>query len=369
MDSRMLYSSGIGRYIRCILSGMAKLDEDCCFDLRGDPAEFHRFINEHEVDGRCFNHSPYTPAIYGLREQLEGSLLMQKEKHSNIVHIPHFNAPWMLPGGSVVTVHDLIPFNFVERYNPLRVKAGWQVLKNAVEKATRVIVVSDATAEDLTAMFPKAGLRAKICRTYLGVSDTFCPLERSEVNEFKLRNKLGDYVLYIGNRLPHKNLGRLAAAVSLLQHDFPGLQLVAAGNRLRENDELDQAKRFGKGGTIIEWGPANDRDLVALYNGARVLAFPSLCEGFGLPPLEAMACGTPVVVSSTSSLPEVAGQAGVYIDPYKVDDIARGIHKVLVDSNFRSRLIELGFEQANRFRWEDTARQTLNVYREVVAGC
>ncbi|MGE5392023.1 MAG: glycosyltransferase family 4 protein [Deltaproteobacteria bacterium] len=365
MDSRMLYSSGIGRYIRCILSGMARLDEDFSFDLRGDPAEFYRFINEEQVDHRRFDHRTYTPAIYGFREQVEGSLRLQA-KHSDIVHIPHFNAPWLMPDSCVVTVHDLIPFKFAERHNPLRVKAGLQVLKNAVEKAARIIVVSDATASDLIQLFPSNRVKAKIRRTYLGVSEMFHPLGRAEIEHFKLQNDLGDYVLYVGNRLPHKNLGRLARAMSILQGDFPGLQLVVAGKRFLENDDLDEARRSGQCGPIIEWGTAGDDELVKLYSGARVLAFPSLLEGFGLPAIEAMACGTPVVVSNIGSLPEVAGSGGICVDPYKVEDIARGIHKVLSDSSLRSRLSEHGLEQASRFRWEDTARQTMQIYHEVL---
>lgn len=365
-DSRMLYRSGIGRYVRSILSYMSLLDETLFFDLWGDFTEIQQFIDEVRVDRRRFHHSSYTPAIYSLREQVEGSIRMSRIG-SDIIHIPHFNAPRLLPVASVVTVHDLIPFKFPDSYSLIRLEAARQVLKNAVEKAARVIVVSDSTATDLTDMFPNKGIHKKIRRTYLGVSDAFNRLDPVEVEEFKLRYDLGDYVLYVGNRLPHKNLGRLAESISILQHDFPELQLVVAGNRLRDNDELDKAKRSGKGGVIIEWGPANDNELKALYSGARVLAFPSLYEGFGLPVLEAMACGTPVVVSNNSSLPEVAGQAGVFINPYNADDIARGISEAICDSIHRARLSVIGLEQASRFRWEETARQTRDVYREVAS--
>jgi len=368
VDSRMMYMSGIGRYIRSSLLEMARLDADLTFDMLGNSGDFQRFLNEQGVDCRRFHHSDYFPAIYSLGEQLGGSRKMLKAQKADVVHFPHFNAPWLCPDCSVVTVHDLIPFKLPHFYNPFRLKVARQVLKNAVEKAARIIVVSDATAADLEAMFPGRKINEKIRRTYLGVSEGFQPMELAEVELFKAQNNLGDYILYVGNRLPHKNLGRLARAVINLQKAYPDLQLVVAGKRFKENDELDQVKRSIRSEAIVEWGSANDDELQALYNGARVLAFPSLYEGFGLPALEAMACGTPVVVSNCSSLPEVVGQAGIYVDPYEVHDIARGINQMLADPALRERMSTAGLEQARRFSWEDTARQTLAVYREVVGN-
>lgn len=368
VDSRMIYMSGIGRYIRNLLMTMARLDADISFELLGRPDDFANFLGSMGEEGQRFRHLEFLPAIYGVKEQALGSIEMLKARRADIVHFPHFNAPRLVPAASVVTVHDLIPLRFSGFHNPWRVKAAAQVMKNAVEKAARIIVVSDAAAADLKAMFPASRIRDKIHRTYLGVSEDFTPLDPAEVEAFKSRHQLGDYILYVGNRLPHKNLGRLARAFISLQNDYPGLQMVVAGNRLRENDEVDQVKRAAGAERIIEWGPADDKQLRALYSGARALVFVSLCEGFGLPALEAMACGTPVVAADNSSLPEVAGEAGIYVNPYEVEDIARGIRQMLDDSDLRNELSRRGFEQAGRFRWEATARQTLAVYREIMGS-
>lgn len=366
-DSRMIYASGIGRYIRSLLCELAEMDQDLEFGMLGNSMEFQRFLDDEAIKNRqLFSLINYPSPLYSISEQVLGGVKM-RARGADLLHVPNFNAPWWGPDRFIITVHDLIPFKFPHMFNPFRLRAARCVMNHVVKQAAAIIVVSDATARDLSDMFPGTGVQHKIHRIYQGVSEYFQVIEPPEVERFKTQNKLGDYILYAGNRLPHKNLRRLALAFSNLRKDFPELQLVVAGKRFQEYDELDQITEQVSNDGIVEWGLADDAALRALYNGARVLVFPSLYEGFGLPPLEAMACGTPVIVSNTGSLPEVVGGSGICVDPYEVEDIARGIREVLTNLDVRDRMREAGLARARTFSWQETARQTMNIYREVVS--
>ncbi|MGB9804811.1 glycosyltransferase family 4 protein [Desulfofundulus sp.] len=188
----------------------------------------------------------------------------------------------------------------------------------------------------------------------------------ADIEAFKREKRLSQYILYVGNRKPHKNLGRLLQAFARLKPSCPELQLVIVGKVFDQHDELASMIRSLRLQGVKEIKECNDEELRLLYYGARALVLPSLYEGFGLPPLEAMACGTPVVVSNTASLPEVVGDAGVYVNPYDVDDIAQGIYRVLTDQELRCQLREKGLARAKLFTWKRSARETLKVFEEVL---
>jgi glycosyltransferase involved in cell wall biosynthesis len=182
----------------------------------------------------------------------------------------------------------------------------------------------------------------------------------------KKKYALTEYLLYAGNLLPHKNLQRLLRAFSLIAMQFPYKLVIAGFRDPRYYPALvaeAQVLRVSEKVLFLNYVPADE--LPAFYAGAEAFVFPSLYEGFGLPPLEAMACGCPVVTSNVSSLPEVCGDAAYYVNPYDIENIAEGIHKVLTDKFLRRSLIEKGLERAKLFSWEKSAKEHLKVFEEI----
>ncbi len=369
IDSRMIQKSGIGRYIQMLVRNMLDEYPHLQVILAGLPQSNQAFSAclEPALQSRISS-VVYSAPVYSLAEQLQGRKLINQKVSADLVHIPHFNAPWSLPANSVVTIHDLIPFLRTTPRNHLQVVAGRLVLNNAVKKAARVIVISKATAQDLIQYLPADSWQDKIRVVSQGVSSDFKPLPREQVEAFKSRHRLQRYLLFVGNRAAHKNLVRLLHAFARLQSEFPDLQLVIAGKRLSVPDEVDKSiHRLGLK-LVKEWQGCSDQDLHHLYCGAEMLVFPSLYEGFGLPPLEAMACGTPVTVAASASLPEVVGDAGLYFDPRQPEEIAHQASRLLNDSTLRESLRERGLSRAAMFTWHKTAQQTMAVYEEVIKG-
>lgn len=366
MDGRMLYKSGIGRYIRNVMQETMKMDENLNYLLAGEQGEFSRFVEELPSPHLRLQIKPakYEQDIYTVGEQIRGSFLTLKYRAADVFFYPHYNAPRFLSSNSIVTVHDLIHFRLPQYYNRPKLLLARQVLGNALKRAGRIIVISHSTADDLIAMFP--GLPAgKIQVVYQGVSPFFNPAPAVDIKRLKKRWGLGCYILYVGARKPHKNLGRLVKAWLNLLYDKPGLQLVICGERSDQKDEIDIVKEKYKPEGLVEISGLTDGELKVLYSGAEAFVFPSLCEGFGLPPLEAMACGTPVIAAAASSLPEVIGEAGTYFNPYNIEEIGQQIYRILKDTEERERLVKNGALRAKEFRWETTARETLEIIRQV----
>ena len=365
-DCRMLFMSGIGRYLQNILTYFPCLQDDLRFTLAGEPGQIDGFLKkEPALRGTTREIVNFSSPVYSPGEQVYGSLLLCRyAKKNDICHFPHYSVPWLVPENSVVTVHDLTHFRFPEYFGRAKVKLAGIILRNAVKKVGKIIVISRSTANDLERMFP--GINYKCRLIYQGVADFFRPRPENVVENFKKKRSLNRYLLYVGNRKPHKNLGRLLQAYSSVERKIPDLQLVIAGKKFEPRDEVTQFQEKNKLPGIIEIEEAADEELLNLYCGAEALVLPSLYEGFGLSPLEAMACGTPTAVSKVASLPEVVGDAGFYFDPSDVRDMAQVIYRVLTDQHLRQHLHEKGLARVRFFTWEKVARQTLEVYQEVL---
>jgi len=281
-----------------------------------------------------------------------------------LVHLPnqHFGRfAFFLKAPFLITVHDIARFKFHFVREGLAEKLGLWLDRKGIKKADLVIAVSEYTKRDIV--------------EFLGV-----PPEKIEViyngidlEVFKPRKDIPfdfPYIMCVGSERPRKNLGRLLKAFTLIKKYFPGLKLVKVGTEGRSSDfrtrTLNQIAELGLEEDVIFVGHVEDKELSRYYSGALLLAYPSLYEGFGFPPLEAMACGCPVVASNTTSIPEIVGDAGVLFDPYEVDEIAEALRKVIEDEKLRKRIIEKGLNRVKRFSWDKTADQTYNLYQKVI---
>ncbi|NLH09277.1 MAG: glycosyltransferase family 4 protein [Chloroflexi bacterium] len=285
----------------------------------------------------------------------------------DLLHAPDFTLPPVRRGvRTLLTVHDLSFIRAPEAAAPgLRAYLN-RVVPRSVQRADHILADSEATRRDLMELYGTPG--EKISVLYSGVDEHFKPVRDAEALR-RVRTKYGigeaPYIFSLGTVQPRKNYARLAEALHRL--DRPDLKLVIAGGKGWLEDPLyAQIEALGLGDRVQFIGFAADEDLPALYSAAQVFAFPSLYEGFGLPPLEAMACGVPVVASRASSVPEVVGEAGVLIDPLDVDDLAGALARALADEALRAELTRRGLEQARRFSWAESARQLREHYARLL---
>jgi glycosyltransferase involved in cell wall biosynthesis len=272
---------------------------------------------------------------------------------------PGGTGPWRV-SRQVVTVHDAAPLDHPEWFD--RKFAHWYrfLVPKLLAGVRSVITVSHFSKRRLVAHVPEAEERIAVIP--LAKGEAFQPAGEDEVAELRRRLRLPpSYVLVVGSLQPRKNVARLLDAWDRVRERSPDTILAVAGLRF---DEI-----FGGAGferlprRVLLLGYVNDADLPALYSGAHAFVYPSLYEGFGLPPLEAIACGTPVLAANSGSLPEVIGDAGVLVDPRDVDAIADGLTRVIEDETLRARLRASGLERARDFSWERTAAETRRVLR------
>jgi len=304
---------------------------------------------------------PVSP--FSLHQQWQLPPLLRR-RGVDLYHSPYYLMPAYPGVPSVVTIHDLIPLRYPWLFSPVQRLIFAVAIRLAVRAARIVVAVSAATARDLHEMLSLPTDQVVIIPE--GVDPIFRPQSPAAITAVRAHHALPDsYALYVGSNKPHKNLVRLVEAwAGLRSRDVP---LVIAGAwDPRYPEARDVAERLALGSAVRFLGPVEDRDLPALYSGARLFVLASDYEGFGLPVLEAMACGTPVACSRAGSLPEVAGAAALLFDPSSVEAIRGAIDAVLADSQRREELSRLGLEHAARFTWDQAARATIAVYCRVL---
>lgn len=287
-----------------------------------------------------------------------------------LYHATDFTLPPTLPQTrTLLTVHDLSFVRVPETASPPLKAYLDAVVPRSVRRADHVLADSQATCDDLAALYDVP--RSKITVLLSGVDTRFAPVSDSaELNRVRERYALphSPFILSVGTVQPRKNYVRLIEALAILRAEYPSLSLVIAGGRGWLEDPIYEAlDRFNLRGAVTFTGFADDVDLPAIYTLAHVVALPSLYEGFGLPVLEAMACGTPVVTSNVSSLPEVAGDAALLIDPLDVHTLTAALRQLLTDENLRADLRARGLARATAFTWERSARQLLEVYAHMLS--
>jgi glycosyltransferase involved in cell wall biosynthesis len=349
-------------YIRSLLHGFAKLDSG---------AQFVTYLSERDVNG-------WVPAHFEKRYvagnryrrlgyHLAGCL---RRDQPDLIHV-QYNAPLFCPVPVVVTVHDI---SFIEHPEYFPAGRAWQLqlsTRNTLRRAARILTISEFSRQRIASAF---GIDPdEIVVTPLAAQDHFRPLDRAAAAHL-VREKYGlahPYILTVGDLQPRKNQVSLVRAFRELIRETPELphRLVLAGKdtwfapRVRE-----EVRRSGLGERVVFTGFVAEEDLASLYNAADLFVFPSFYEGFGLPAIEAMACGRAVVCSDSGSLPEVVDRAALLIDPHSVGELTRAMREVLLNSELRTRLERLSLQRAAGFSWSETASRTLDVYYGVAEG-
>ena len=360
IDARLVYYSqaGIGQYILHLVDGLAKVDganEYVLLQSRKDSTTILEQPNFRRV-------SLWTPSHHRLERYALNVELMRLGL--DVLHSPDFIPPHRPSCKSVITVHDLA-FLLYPHFLTKESARYYGHIDEAVRWTDHIIAVSESTKRDT--MQHLGVPEDKITVVYEAANPIFRPVDQDKARE-EVRNRHGvdgPFILFVSTIEPRKNVPTLLRAVWQLQECYKqDIRLVLAGGKgwlfedafaLVEELELDDRVHFV--------GRVSSEDLLYLYNAAEMLAHPAFYEGFGLPPLEAMACGLPAVVSDVASLPEVVGDAGLLIDPHNVDELTVAMWRVLNDTQLRQEMREKGLRQAARFSWERAARETMTIYQ------
>jgi len=365
---------GLGRYTQRLIENLEKIDKE---------NEYFIFLkkenwNEYQPQNPNFKKIMADYRWYTITEQIFFPLKILKYK-LDLMHFPHFNVPFFYPRKFIVTIHDLILTKFPTKrattLGPLLYKLkylGYKIIiSKAVRRAKKVITVSEFTKKELIKYFhldPR-----KIIVTYEAADQVErgqLKIPERDLSYYGISRK---YLLYVGNAYPHKNLERLLKVFKKLkeepQFDY---QLVLVGKedyfykRLKkEAKNLGLLEKINGLAPVIFFGFASQSILADLYRNASLYIFPSLYEGFGLPALEAMSYGLPVIASHTSSLPEILGQAALYFDPQNQEEIIKIIKEVLSNRLLKEKMIHEGLNQVKKYSWQHLAEETLKIYKNV----
>jgi glycosyltransferase involved in cell wall biosynthesis len=370
IDIRRMTEFGVGTYTRNIVRALSRLDQENEYFLIGPPEKVAE-INSLPPN---FQNVPLLEADSTAKGYLECRAILKRIR-CDLVHIPHlFWFPRTLPCPYVMTVHDLLEHMYGARKSSgFKRSLHFQLTRRVLRGAARILAVSNFTKNEIEKLFGIHSDRVEVIHN--AIDPRFLHGHATETDRRFLAERYQithPFLLYAGRISPHKNLVRIIEAFSALKAElekeemYPDLKLIIIGDELSKHPDLRR--------TVIRGGVQNDVRFLGFvpidvlrifYDAAKVFVFPSLYEGFGLPPLEAMAHGTPVLTSNASSLPEVVGHSAVMVNPENVFEIMRGLHRVLLDQALREKLKQRGYEQVKRFSWDESARKILNVYRQV----
>lgn len=352
---------GIGRYVSNLAQAMiGQLDEDERLLLLHDPTQPSRWNLPAGTAQLTLQPCPISPFTIRQQWQLPGRL-----RGGQLYHSPYYLMPYRPGIPTIVTLYDLIPHFFPQTVS-LQARLFFQLANRlAIRCATRLIAISEATRQDVIQLF---GVEpTKITTIPLGVDPSFCPAPAGQIDTIRQKYQLPKhYVLYVGINKPHKNLLNLVKSWAMA--DVPaGWQLIIGGAWDKRYPQVQEwVTANPKQSHPIQFlGPIPEADLPALYSGAQIFIFPSQYEGFGLPVLEAMACGCPVACGNHSSLPEIVGTAGLLFDPFRPEQIAQSLTNLLNSPTLRANLRQKSLARAAQFQWATTARQTLQLYRQM----
>ena len=370
IDIRRITEFGVGTYTRNAIRTLARLDHDNEYFLIGIPGKFGD-IGELPPN---FVTIPAQPNELSLASYLELHSILKKHG-CDLLHVPHlFWKPQGIPCPYVVTVHDLLDHMYrVNSHSTVKRNMHFQFTRRVLRHAARIFAVSNFSKADTVRIFRIKPEKIEVI--YNAIDDRFRLGHASDAERQFIAERYQvncPFLLYAGRISPHKNVVRIIEAFSALKGElnkdrkFEDLKLIIIGDEVSKHPDLRRA--------CVKGGVQNDVRFLGFvpidvlrifYDQAKIFVFPSLYEGFGLPPLEAMAQATPVVTSNTSSVPEVVGNAAVMVNPENVFEIMRALHRVLLDQPLREKLKTRGIERAEKFSWDASVRRMLEIYGEV----
>ena len=368
IDVRHAADFGIGTYIRNLTRALARLDPVNRYTLVIRPEDAGTFVSP----GTNFSPAVYTRPDTQLIHNFTFPRFL-RSFNADLYHIPLNSIAWWMPQPYVVTIHDMSSLLFPESTRSFRRTMQEERYRRGALRASRVISVSHATRRDLEHVLHISSDRIRTIHSAPDpdFTDGHCDdaSDRQVLDRYSIHYP---FILYAGTIRPQKNIPRLIEAFAVLRSDleriekYSDLRLIIIGDELSRYPAMRRAVAETRMEPLVRFlGFVPLETLRVFYRAAALFAFPSLYEGFGLAPLEAMACGTPVVASDIPSLVEAVGEAAELVSPDNVFDIARGLREVLLDENRRRALSAAGIEQAQRFHWDATAREVLAVYREI----
>ena len=350
---------GIGRYVVNLAHALARIAPGLPISLLYGPSANPTRLSLPALPRLDCSASPFS-----LRQQwvVPGQL---RRARAALYHSPYYLMPYRPGVPTIVTIYDLIPLVHPQCFSAAQRLIYRLAHLLALQTADIILAISQATKADLIRYCHLSPERVVV--TPLAADAHFTPQSPESIASVRQRYALpGNYVLYFGSNKPHKNLVRLLEAWEDCRLQIADCKLVIAGHwDARYPQAKAMVERLALADRVVFLGPVPEEDLPALYSGATLFVFPSLYEGFGLPVLEAMACGAPVICSNTSSLPEVVEDAALMVNSLDTEELATAMSRVLADETLRQEMRQKGLAQAARFSWERTARETLAVYRQV----
>lgn len=353
---------GAGNYIFNLVRALAKIDTENQYYIFAKPAH----IAEWNIDNSNFSFLPVAVDFRLLRLAWEQIVLPTRvRRHKlDVLHSPHYTIPFLNPSRTVVTFCDMTFFLYPKLHSFWKRMFFQAMMRISSRRAWGIITISESTKRDLLGIFK--GISSKVRAIPLGVDRTFRPItDKNSIIQVCSRYglQMGEFILFVGLLEPRKNIPTLLHALRELVDLGIHKRLAIVGRRGWMYDNIfSTVQSLNLQDFVVFTDYVPEEELPYLYNGTCLFVYPSFYEGFGLPVLEAMSCGTPVVTSNISSMPEILGDSGLLVDPYNVSQLADAIMRIVDNDDFRRSIQERGLQRAAQFSWETTARKTRGVY-------
>lgn len=343
------------------------LKADEIFGMSKYQSEIHNRLDNVKLNRIEYPNISKIPGINKIFEYSAYSFIVKKKIiENNVKHITRQDMAFLLElidmKKTIVTCHDIIPIAYYKTINPF-----WKLNAKGLRKAEKIITVSEFSKQDISKYIGCPEEKIEVIPPAVDHSLYYQTRSKTALNKYRI-GEAEKVILYVGAEEPRKNLQFLLNSFSKLKAKIPNIKLLKVGtpNYLFVRKKLlKQIEALNLQNNVIFTGYVSEAELADIYNAVDLFVFPSLYEGFGIPPLEAMACGTPVITSNTSSLPEVVGDAAIQADPYNVEDFAEKMYEVLQNDDLKEEMIKKGLRRSKMFSWDSSAKKTLKVYKEL----